>query len=330
MSNPIVQCSNPDCRVADTNKCVEGLSTSECQNFGKEPLLIDSDDSDSPDADVVALTPASRLSLDQAALVLRRDEGRVIAIVGPHDAGKTSLIAGLYDQLQVGPIASSYFNGSQTLHALEMSCHDARAASERNVPHINRTPLGEVEFFHIGLTDMPSGERITLLIGDRAGEDYKSAADDVQIVASFDEIQRADTLTFLVDGQRLTQNVTRHQVRSELLRVVQALVDGGGTSLRQRVAVVLTKLDEVRTSPNADRALSDFASDVSKLCQLFGSRFSSIVPFHVAASPKHVAVPRGEGLRELLQHWILPTSIAEGDFPQQAAQERVYRRMREE
>ncbi len=331
MSTPIVlQCSNRDCRVAETNKCVEGLPTSDCPNFGKAPLPIESDDSASADAEVVALTPASHLSLDQAASVLRQDEGRVIAIVGPHDAGKTSLIAGLYDLLQGGPIASSHFNGSQTLHAFEMSCHDARAASERNVPHINRTPLGEVEFFHIGLTDLPSEGRIALLIGDRAGEDYKSAADDVQIVASFHEVQRADTLTFLVDGHRLAQSVTRHQVRSELLRAVQALVDGGGTSIRQRVAIVLTKLDDVRASTYADRALSDFAKDVNKLRELFGDRFSSIASFQVAASPKNATVPRGEGIRELLQHWLSPAVIAEGGAPQQVAEERVYRRMREE
>lgn len=331
MSTPIaLQCSNRDCRVAETNKCVEGLPTSDCPNFGKAPLPIESEGLASADAEVIALTPASRLSLNGAASILRKEEGRVVAIVGPHDAGKTSLIAGLYDLLQSGPIASSHFNGSQTLHAFEMSCHDARAASERNVPHINRTPLGEVEFYHVGLTDLPSGDRIALLIGDRAGEDYKMAADDVQIVASFHEVQRANTLTFLVDGYRLAQSVTRHQVRQELLRAVQALVDGGGTSKCQRVAVVLTKLDDVRASDHSDRALSDFAGEVSRLREQFGSRFSSIESFHVAASPKNTTVPRGEGMAELLEHWLSPILMAESGAPQPAAEERVYRRVREE
>ena len=30
-----VECSNPECRVAETGKCVEGKATSECAQYGK-------------------------------------------------------------------------------------------------------------------------------------------------------------------------------------------------------------------------------------------------------------------------------------------------------
>jgi len=52
----------------------------------------------------------------------------VVAIIGPTDAGKTSLIASLYDLLQEGPVAGIGFARSLTLHAFEQACHDARAA----------------------------------------------------------------------------------------------------------------------------------------------------------------------------------------------------------
>lgn len=323
------RCSNLDCRVSETGKCVEGLSTDSCPNFGKDPRPAESDDSPAAPR-MITLSSAARLSLDGASAVLRRDEGRVIAVVGPHDAGKTSLIAGLYELFQRGPVEDSHFNGSETLHAFEMSCHDARAASERSVPHIDRTPLGEVEFFHVGVTQLAAGSRLALLIGDRAGEDYRSAADDVQIVSSFHEVRRADTLTFLVDGHRLVETITRHQVRAELLRLVQALVDGGGTSVNQQVAVVLTKLDDVQSSEHAERALADFAADVQKVRSVFSGRFSAIESFQVAASPKKPAVPRGTGVASLLKFWLEPKSLLNALPGRASVGSRVFRRLKEE
>lgn len=324
-----IQCSNRDCRVSETGKCVEGLATEACPNFGKEPPPVDVNQAPAAELRFIELSPAIRLSMDKAAAVLRREEGRVIAVIGPHDAGKTSLIAGLYDQFQQGPIDGSHFNGSETLHAFEMSCHDARAASERSVPDMDRTRLiGEVEFFHLGVTQLPEGSRLAMLIGDRAGEDYRSATDNVQIVPTFHEVRRADTLTFLVDGHRLAQSVTRHQVRAELLRVIQALVDGGGTSPRQKIAVVLTKLDDVQASEHSARALADFSTDLTKLRSIFSSQFASIEPFQIAASPKNTTVARGTGLPSLLAFWLGAVPPKAPEEPHLISDERVFRRLK--
>lgn len=328
METSTFKCSNRDCRVSETGKCVEGLVTDACPNFGKEPLPLDSNQAPLAEQRFIELSPAIRLSLDKAATVLRREQGRVIAVVGPHDAGKTSLIAGLYDLFQQGPIDGSHFNGSETLHAFEMSCHDARAASERSVPHIDRTPLGEVEFFHIGVTQLSTGSRFAVLIGDRAGEDYRSAANDVQIVSTFHEVRRADTLTFLVDGHRLAQSVTRHQVRAELLRLIQALVDGGGTSPRQKIAVVLTKLDDVQAAEHSARALADFSADITKLRSIFSSQFALIESFQIAASPKNTTVARGTGLPSLLAFWLGAVPPTTPKEPRRTSDERVFRRLK--
>jgi hypothetical protein len=330
MDMSTVQCGNPDCRISETGKCVEGLSTDTCPNFGKPPASVDLTDAEDAETDVVVLSPATKLSLEEAAIILRREESRVLAIVGPFDAGKTSLIAGMYDLFQKGPIQENYFRGSETLHAFETSCHDSRAASERSIPDINRTPLGEVEFFQIGVTQQECALRVSLLIGDRAGEDYRSATNDVQIVSSFHEVQRADTLTFLVDGNRLAQSVTRHQVQAELLRLVQALVDGGGTSPCQRVAIVLTKLDDIRASENSERAIADFEASVAKIRGIFAERFVTIEPFRVAASPKNALVTRGAGLAELLNFWLLPKELAITNEFSTDSSERVYGRLKVE
>lgn len=304
----LIQCSNPDCKVAETGKCVEGHEVSACANYGKPLQVVEAgadEANEAPDGDVIGLPGADKLSVTAALHVLRRDSSRVIAIVGPHDAGKTSLIASLYDLFQAGPVSDAQFRGSQALHAFEIACHDARAASERGTPHINRTPLGEVQFYHLALRRSTSGEDISLLLADRAGEEYRSAADDVSLAADFVEIHRADTIALLIDGARLADNVSRHNVRAEVILLVQALRDGATLTKRQRLAVVLTKLDEVNLSTNKDRVLRDLEVEVTRLRDLFGEDFSAIEAFRIAASPKSDAAQRGAGVPELLDFWLL-------------------------
>ena len=180
MSEQIIQCSNRDCRVSETGKCVEGLPIESCPNYGRVQTAEIEQQAGAASQLAVVLRSAQKLSLIDAEAILRQYSARVIAIVGPYDAGKTSLVAGLYDLFQSGPIQSIKFSGSVTLHALERACHDARAASERTVPDSERTPLGDVQFYHLGMVDGADGTRSALLLGDRAGEEYRSAANDAE------------------------------------------------------------------------------------------------------------------------------------------------------
>ena len=229
-------CSNPDCRVAETDRCVEGSELSTCSYYGhelEETAETGRGSKEKPSVSSrVGLPGASTLTPSETSRLLRGGDARVIAIIGPRDAGKTSLIASLYELFQAGPVSEIGYAQSQTLQAFEQACHDARAASRRGVPDMNRTPLGGVRFYHLSLAGGPAGDRLALVLGDRAGEEYKSAADDVSVVMTFSEVRRADTLTVLVDGQRLIDPVARHNLRSEIVMMLQALVDGGAGSGR--------------------------------------------------------------------------------------------------
>lgn len=304
-----VICANPDCRIAETGKCVEGIETGKCPHFGHAPADVSSADSENSEtSEGVRLPGADTLGIVDAAGLLRAGDTRIIAVIGPSDAGKTSLIASLYDLFQEGPVSEIEYARSHTLHAFELACHDARAASRRNVPHINRTPRGEVRFYHLDLGGGPAGNSITLALADRAGEEYRSAADDASIVTSFPEVHRADSLTVLVDGERLLDTGARHNLRSEITMMLQALVDGGAVQTGQRLALVLTKMDLVQASPNQVRAEGDFAGLHANVERLFGQIFSIIQAFKVAASPKSDAVQRGTGVSDLLAFWLQPAA----------------------
>lgn len=325
-----VRCANRECRVAQTGRCIEGLELSKCPHYGRESEPDDDVTDQSDDAESAAglqLSGADTLTLDQASSVLRARDARVIAIIGPKGAGKTSLIASLYDLFQEGPVEDVEYARSATLHAFELACHDARAASRRSEPDMERTPLGEVRFYHLDLAGGAAGDGLALLLGDRAGEEYRSAADDAASLTPFPEVARADTITVLVDGQRLLHVGARHNLRSEIIMMLQALLDGGALRVGQRLVMVLTKLDAIQTSPARDRAENDFRQLQGQVERAFGGTFSEIKSCIVAASPKTAVVPRGMGVGEMLTYWAAPAAAEPTVRPVLATPARAFARL---
>lgn len=252
----------------------------------------------------VGLPGADTLAPGEASAVLCAWDARILAIAGPVNSGKTSLIAGLYDLFQRGPLGDMAFAGSRTLHGFERACHDARSASRREVPAMERTARGGVRFYHLQVAGGSAGGGVALLFGDRSGEEYEDLAEDVAIAQHFCEVTRADSLTILVDGDRLRQSSTRHEVRSEVLFLLQALRDGDAVRGPLRVALVLTKLDAVKASVAPERADGDFETLVRDVRDRFAEMLAVVEPFRIAASPKTNVVQRGTGLEALLRFWV--------------------------
>src|SRR3546814_7586901 len=83
----------------------------------------------------------------------------------------------------------------------------------------------------------------SLLIADRSGEDYSEVTDELVAADGLVELRRAETITFLIDGDRLLDNRRRHNHKAEIAQIAQALNEAGALAENQRVAVVLTKID---------------------------------------------------------------------------------------
>ena len=297
-------CRNADCRVGESGGCVEGFDVDDCPHYVRVNDEIESggvaeNEQAAGGVESVRLASADALTLSQASELLRTMEARVIAIIGPLESGKTSLIAGLYDLFQRGPVAGIRFARSRTLHEFERTCHDARSASRREQPHMYRTHRGEVRFFHIEVGGGDAGDGLSLIVGDRSGEEYQEAAADASIAPAFLEVTRADSLTVLVDGERLSDVGARHNLRSEILLMLQALRDGNALRVGSRLAFVLTKLDAVIDSDCAERVVRDFDQLLEHIRMLFGDVLSMIEPFRIAASPKTDSLKRGTGVPEL-------------------------------
>lgn len=309
MASKPTGCSNEECKVAVDGKCVEGLPLDECPHatrFGVED--IEEVEEKAPSATkpaVLNLSLGDALDREDASALQCRRVSRTIGIIGPNDAGKTSLVAGVYDLLQGGPVAGVGFAGSSTLIGFEKICHDARAASRRDVPHTERTSAGaEATFLHLDLR--PSeGEVVSLFIGDRSGEDYLAAADDLARAGDLFEIRRADVVTLLVNGEHLVSSEHRHEAKAATPQIVDALVEARALRLGCHLAIVLTKEDSVLASAHVDRAHRDFDELVECVRLKHCGYLGDICSFIIAASPRDSThVKRGEGVDRLLLYWL--------------------------
>lgn len=302
-----VQCANPDCKVAEDGRCIEGQDLAACTHYGKALVIVDRTQrtSAAKPAPGVRLPGAEALGRNDAQVVLRNQPCNVIAIVGPFDSGKTSLIAGTFDLFQHGPVGGLTFAGSSTLHSFERACHDTRRASQRKKAGMERTPTGDATYFHLDLVSAGCQSKRAALLANRSGEDYMDAQSTPALANDFAELHRADVVTALADGERLLDLGLRHQVRDDICLTLRAFHEAGATRPWQRLAVVLTKLDAVfADEAKSERALLFFDGIVQDVREQFSQHFIDIQPFRVAASPQSGSAARGTGMVDLLRFWM--------------------------
>lgn len=314
MADTEVTCANRQCRIAQDGKCVEGYDDlGQCPFYGKTLAEIEEDEEEeegeAPELidsfDGLHLPDSFSLEGTQADHVLATLPSRVIGVIGVHNSGKTSLIAGLFDLFQTGPVADVTFAGSSTLHGFELICHDARVASERDEPHSERTKRGEVRFYHIDVRHR--GELASILIADRSGEEYEEVADLKSNADAMYELRRADVITVLVDGRRLALPVERADAMGAIPLIIQGMIENMAFVRKPKLAVVLTKGDAVQASPRKEKVEQDFRFIVEGIRERFSDHFGELRSFVTSASPKDVNVERGAGLAALLDFWLTPT-----------------------
>jgi hypothetical protein len=312
MESDARSCTNSECKFATDGKCIEGYPLDDCPHLRRLAVEdiqenLEAEPGAPETARAIQLAMGEALDRGQAAVLQRRNSSRAVGLIGPNDAGKTSLIAGLFDLMQDGPVADVGFAGSSTLVGFEKICHDARAASRRGTPHTERTSVGaDATFFHLDVKPA-DGSILSLFVGDRSGEDYLGATDEVARSSAFFELRRADTITLLVNGAHLAGSEFRHEAKAVASQVIGALAEGGAIRSRSRLAVVLTKEDLVLASQHAARVEREFKELVAAIEEQHQDLFHEVRAFSVAASPSATDnCARGKGIDDLLRYWLLP------------------------
>lgn len=306
-------CSNPDCSLSETGKCVDGFEVGQCPHVTQDEVSSKTKTDEgfiAPEekSSIVTIADAEILSIDKATDVLRAKKSCVITVIGPSDAGKTTFALCLYEALQHGPFHAWSFAGSLTLHAFEKRSHYSRILCGKPKPDTLRTPLSDgLGFLHLEIKDQHA-DYLDILISDRSGEYYGNVANGIEGVDDIHEVSRADYLLFFIDGLRLGTD-ERHGVTSDIKILIRSLIESNVLRSNQRIGLVLTKYDQVNVSPYKERIESDFDKLASQILDTYGNKFPNIKTYKIAARPDEEVFQEPYGVVNLLEECFMANPV---------------------
>lgn len=317
----IIGCNKVGCEVLKTGLCADGHNPRESCPFFGGATASGTSDSENLDLDVhqhdskeewVDLPSGEALDLAGADEFLRCRPITLVTIVGERESGKTTLICAIYDRFLHGPFAQCQFAESRTLSGFERRSHDSRADSGRTVPDTPRTShLDGLQFFHLGFLRLDrAGERVDLMLSDRAGETYRQARSRSDIVPDLVEVSKAGTAVLLLDGGRVATRAQRAGAFQAVRQTLRAFLDGGALGLWSRVQIVTTKIDIWFDQMDPDRqemeaALSEFRE---RLRIDFAYRLKDLSFWGIAARDPSGRLQAAHGVDALFTSWLVGTS----------------------
>jgi len=251
--------------------------------------------------ELIDLYKGEGLSESQTSLVTKRAPTRVVLLAGPAQCGKTSLVVSAYLQLQRGAFAGHAFAGSTTLMGFEQRAHDARAASQRTTPALERTKFSE--YLHLRLYEIATSRHRDVLFCDFTGEDFRRAKDSVEDCREMEVLRRADGFALMIDGERISSLESRQSTKADALFLLRNLLDSEMLSSRSSVDVLFTKWDLVESL--GGESAKSFAQRIEdEFRQKFSSRVAALTFTRVAACPAGKNYSFGHGVAEPLSRWM--------------------------
>jgi hypothetical protein len=255
-----------------------------------------------PERDVRKVHSGKALELAEADLLAGERPVKCILLAGPPAAGKTTLVAGIYEFFRSGPFADFLFAGSQSLIGLEERCHLSRIASGLSEPDTYRTPMNDSpSFVHLRLRRMSLGAPSTdLLFADLSGEHFTLLRDTGETGVAAPVLRAADHVAFLLDGSRLTDARERFVCREDIKTLIRVCHEQKVFGDSARFQVVATKWDIVadampKAQEWAESALEELSASV---IGLWGKG-----TVHRTAMRRRGSIIRGHGVSGLLEEW---------------------------
>ena len=198
------------------------------------------------DGPAVIIRSGLALTVDEARNVMAEEPVEIIVFAAPPDAGKTTLLAAVFENLLSAPIGNWSFAGSRTLLAFAMRSWWATTASGRTSPITPRTRRGDSTrpWLHLRLThaDHPSEVR-SLLFADLSGEYFSTIAGGGSLEDAASIVSRADHVLHVLDSELLIERSERLRALSAAEGLLRRMVTTPHVRDGARHSIVMTKAD---------------------------------------------------------------------------------------
>ena len=257
--------------------------------------------------DVVSLRSGRLLSLSETSDLARTTATTLVTLVGPPDAGKSTLLATMHECFRQNRFQSLTFSGSRTLVSFEEICHLSRIASGLKDPDTERSKSSEEEYFYhltVNRTDEQSSPR-SLFLMDVAGEGFDGLRKSHENCLAITSLKRTEFLTLLIDGDKLRVAKERYAAIEDAVNFLKCAWDSGAVKPECRLQVVVTKVDKLQDEA-AKAAINEMKAAVERRIEI---RFPKRTFLEVAARPKNGGPIRAaHGVEMLLETWLVPPS----------------------
>lgn len=259
-------CSQRDCTVSATGKCLLGIDPPEkCTNF---ELTINPETANETSPMVVDQEPSLFFSghaqgLRDTITATNSGYAYLISILGEHDAGKTCLMTAVYLMCIKGILPNFGFCGSWTLPAWEDRARHARDwdGCPKTLPeHTTLSDKRDPSLLH--LESLTKYGRMNLYFTDLPGEWTTDLITKGGLPNQFDFLPRSDALLIAFDSGKLTGSSAQLEVRNGKV-IFERLAQNINLDRALPITIVLTKFDEVKLKvPPAAEEILDAANNL--------------------------------------------------------------------
>jgi hypothetical protein len=306
-------CKQANCPVNKGGECLEGIDLEKdtCTHFYWDNV----DDNEVADSEEepaippvttnrVSLFSGNELTLQEITTVTKKYACDLIIILGDLDCGKTTLLATIFDLLQVGQLKGYMFAGSLTQKGFEIRSHLARIASGADKAETERTKTLEFRVLHLALKSLNGGLIKHLLLSDASGETIRQARSSASLMKKQLEIVRfADHLFYIIDGEKLlVEDRATTMLNTDLF--FQNAINNGIFNKQTSINILISKWDKLKNLPGFDMQ----KMVVDKINDRFSGGLGQIRFSVIASRPDEESVEfdLGYGVEEFLSNFFVP------------------------
>ena len=272
-----------------------------------EEADIDQSTAEAPPQLSPLFTSEAALSFKEARTLTGRRGATLVLPVGEVGAGKTTLLVELWSLLLLnGSISTHSLAGSRTALAFEERAYHSRIESRVDAATTIRTHEADDGFLHLRI-QRPDGSLRELLFADITGEHFERIREGRALLDELPWAARVDRVLVMLDGKGYASPGEREIVLNRVRRQIFAIRNSEAVNATARVAIALTKLDEL-SEEDRDRFVDDQKSLLAEVQNIDDQATS----FLIAARPADGT--SAEGLDSLI-HWLCTDDRSEEGVP---------------
>lgn len=311
-----IKCKQEGCSASTDGKCLEGLSLDACPHC----TIIEDDIIDAIDEPVVIEAKITTdkeifhdvhlgeaLELRETSTITNSSLTRLILLVGLSDAGKTTMLASIFDLFQCQSNFSGYsFAGSKTLLGFERRCHHARIKSERDIPVTERTKSTDSRvFLHLKVNNKENVST-NLLFSDISGEIFKELNNSTIESKKFELAKRADHFALFIDSDQLSDLTNRNIAKTRSIGILRSLIETNMLGENTYIEVIFSRWDLLNSKSDVEIHTKFVDSIKEEISKKFAKTHSNIAFYNLASRPVNI-FSFGYGISEIFTDWVEKT-----------------------